>query len=558
MEARLSRLLRKIAACYLLMLTEEGNRLRIARLMAFALIFGSCVATQRIQNRTCHQEVELFVLQTPAPYFYSKLSLKDRFYILEMCSRTDFNQIGYLTEIHMRREKCITFTFYFLCYVSVIAFVWREWGGVYACMGLVFGALLGWLPIFSAILLSILVISAWFEGRIFYSNPEFFKFLYFISPVIILYTILFAATRVWFYRKINLNLSKMNWLQRQLLRFANISTKPGKFFLTGQHNTDIRHEKNGFYVVEMNDQGICFDPEAINLIVTEIEACLHIENCDVITFVHGWNHNASPEDSNLIAFKKILKDISKLRKGKKIIGIYVGWQGKKYRGIPQKTTTFYDRSRRTQTIAQGSLIELYQKLSELRSRASLKSKTDLCDMKLLHWGHSFGGAIVFTAFSQEILKSSLEINAPRSADKILVLNPAISGMSFLGTYIALSKSVSHNMNANIQSTSMVCIERDSFFVCLTSEGDINLNKDFKFAFRMKTLTESYYQPIERRCLFTPIGLVDEFQTHDANSNWLHSYGSQSIHIQITKKEFIKDHNDIWNAKIAEMIAYQLI
>ena len=149
----------------------------------------------------------------------------------------------------------------------------------------------------------------------------------------------------------------------------------------------------------------------------------------VVVFVHGWHHNAMSDDENLASFRQLLKSARKLQGDKPaILGIYVGWPGESVSVEPFSTLTFWERKNTAHSVGGGELFELFERLSQIRLQNP--------DSKLVIIGHSFGGAVSYTALANRITEQILrdpqpdvQGDAPRSPWDLLVLvNPAFEAM----------------------------------------------------------------------------------------------------------------------------------
>jgi pimeloyl-ACP methyl ester carboxylesterase len=169
----------------------------------------------------------------------------------------------------------------------------------------------------------------------------------------------------------------------------------------------------------------------------------------VLVFVHGWHHNAYPEDDNVQHFRGILADVSAaenhltdVSKRRPVIGIYVGWRGEsigsntspmvKTLTTPLRTATFWDRKNTAQAIGHGGVAELFSRLSAIRD------KNDKSRLVII--GHSFGGAFTYSALSQIMIdRLSQPQNRFRSkegaairpfGDLVVLVNPAFEAMQY--------------------------------------------------------------------------------------------------------------------------------
>ncbi|WP_070972019.1 alpha/beta hydrolase [Vibrio sonorensis] len=182
--------------------------------------------------------------------------------------------------------------------------------------------------------------------------------------------------------------------------------------------------------VEVDDQGMFWDREQFELIKRHAKEASRDKDLLIYVYVHGWQHNASNTDSNVATFKKQLAKMSQTLDSSRwsLLGIYVGWRGRSVDVPILEYTTFWDRQSAAKRVADGSLIELFSYLNSLK-------KQSITDTKLVTLGHSFGGAIVFTAlnklFSQQLVESSNGDQVTKGiGDLTILINPAFDGLKY--------------------------------------------------------------------------------------------------------------------------------
>lgn len=193
--------------------------------------------------------------------------------------------------------------------------------------------------------------------------------------------------------------------------------------------------------VEFDDQGDYFDQRqsfaAMHLIRNALsETASPVE---LFVFIHGWQHNASPQDEHVKQFRKFLSARnSNCKSGcikKKVIGIYVGWPGKTL-NFPLNGLTFWSRKAAAHRVASGSIQEFFATLQQVKmDNESSKYQVNL---KTYVIGHSFGGLIAFQANSQSlairygsaVLNSRGMPQARSVGDLLILINPAIEALRF--------------------------------------------------------------------------------------------------------------------------------
>ena len=104
--------------------------------------------------------------------------------------------------------------------------------------------------------------------------------------------------------------------------------------------------------VEYDDKGQLRDRKQMDAVLDEYRRLASSDDVLLITFVHGWHHSAKPEDGNIVSFRKMLVEVSKMedagskqhdRQNRKVLGLYFGWRGDSIRVPYVNSVTFWDR-----------------------------------------------------------------------------------------------------------------------------------------------------------------------------------------------------------------------
>jgi len=159
----------------------------------------------------------------------------------------------------------------------------------------------------------------------------------------------------------------------------------------------------------------------------------------LVLFIHGWHHNAQANDANVREFRELLEDTALVegeKKGRRVVGLYVGWRGESVTAAGVNMLTFWERKSVAERVAQGSVRELFARLGVLRAKVGSKA------MRMITIGHSFGGLITFQALSSEFIRSATMYNEnpcgdddkcrflSRFGDLVVIVNPAFEGARY--------------------------------------------------------------------------------------------------------------------------------
>jgi pimeloyl-ACP methyl ester carboxylesterase len=213
-----------------------------------------------------------------------------------------------------------------------------------------------------------------------------------------------------------------------------------------------RHRDYDLLFVEFDDQGwvqgaaeqsVPVGPDHLSKLYATIEeihkgVTANGEHLRLVLFVHGWQHNAQANDSNVHSFRKLLREISVLENNTRVVGIYIGWRGKSLTIPYVNNVTFWERKNTAERVAQGGVQELLRWLDLLRDTGV--NKNGERNVGMLTIGHSFGGLITFEALSGELLRNSVRFKRneakpkdpfmSRVGDLVVIVNPAFEGARY--------------------------------------------------------------------------------------------------------------------------------
>lgn len=412
----------------------------------------------------------------------------------------------------------------------------------------IFGITLGIIPIMAAlqltIIVSISVVIILIIGKFSISSNTYEFFLqgkYFLVADVLMFLFCFLLLLL---RCISYKGNGNNWLVRLCGRISGESEQPGWLFKTGRYSKsyDQEWEKNSILILEIDDIGQLYTWTDISATIKKIkdvegEVCL-------ITFVHGWNHNASLRRSgNLQSFIQYIANLqikfTNSKKNKRVIGIFIAWQGQRYIQPLQRFMTFFDRSEKSREIGGGDIKSIYSKIN-----SSFREKNNI---KIFHVGHSFGASVLYTALSSSIIETFTSQTKICQNYAIVMLNPAFEGKYYLPLY-----NIIKNQDYRLK---LRCYNK---IYILTSEKDDALNGLFIIFKFVRIFTDAFRNDLQRRCLNTPVGNIDEFSTvgpcyENLQFTEYRKNARYAILVKKVKKEIIKDHNDIWNGKLDNYI-----
>lgn len=257
-------------------------------------------------------------------------------------------------------------------------------------------------------------------------------------------------------------MSKELWIH--LLLVITLSLLPGCDYGHKQYRQgrDILPPGTTPVVIEIDDYGRFWNPRAADATLDAIAKASSNKNTVVMTFIHGWHHNAGDCDENFQNFHNSLGQLQKrldepaykdarkrlnLKEDIQVIGLYVGWRG---RSLPWflDYATFWGRKSAAERVGDGDLREFLTKLQRLYIKRNEKQDSgDTTFMGLVAVGHSFGGQVLFKAVSGSLEKDLIDALSngtrdPRTnkielreivsgfGDMTVLLNPALEAFQY--------------------------------------------------------------------------------------------------------------------------------
>ena len=217
------------------------------------------------------------------------------------------------------------------------------------------------------------------------------------------------------------------------------------------------------HFVEFDDQGWAFPDgigtpsRQIDCAIADLRHKLEAGPKNVLSFVyvHGWKHSADNDDRDVNRFRTLLMSRATNFPDRHIVGIFVGWGGKTVDAWGLNNLTFWGRKNAAHHVAEGRVRELFSRIRGLRAywngpRDGFEhecdwdsGKKDLCRLRTIMIGHSFGGLILFKSAAPYLLemlsiqrdlpageKHSRATRARGIADLIVLLNPAFEGSRY--------------------------------------------------------------------------------------------------------------------------------
>jgi hypothetical protein len=295
-----------------------------------------------------------------------------------------------------------------------------------------------------------------------------------------------------------------------------------------------RHEQTKDYdllFVEFDDQGLLYPttpqgtptpwPQQIDEVMDRLRGLVKPNNGNIsfYLFVHGWKHNASPEDEDVRGFRETLQAAALVEQATKephrVIGIYVAWRGLSATLEPFLELSFWERKATALYVAQGSVRGLVARLKGLQHAINCEQPSDCIaggpntgkrpKVRFIMIGHSFGGLILFNAISEALMESLThrpEEPSVRFVDMVVLLNPAFEA----SRYTPLHRIVTDPKRQFIQYQAPL-------LVSITSKADWATRVAFPAGRFLNTLFEVAASDEESSAIKNTVGHVDRYITH---------------------------------------------
>ncbi len=375
----------------------------------------------------------------------------------------------------------------------------------------------------------------------------------------------------------------------------------------------IHHEakkKDEYYLgfVEFDDQGQVREHDQMEKVLDKFYGMAAKEEVLLITFVHGWHHNAASDDGNVKSFHNLLGRISRVesqsaqqsgRAARKVLGLYIGWRGESIEIPYVNDLTFWERKNTAENVGQMGVTGVLLKLEEIVNvKAGMGDKPKHVNSRMVVIGHSFGGAVVFTAL-QQVLNDryinskpgkTVSNDAQGFGDLVILVNPAFEAMHYATLYDISQQYCRNYYPSQLPKLAVLTSESD-----LATKWAFPAGRFFSTLFEThSTLTRHYCKdnrPIameiaEGEADRTAIGHFKPYQTHyldvtdnkkrmktteletvwsgQTTGNSLDFEGSRLTHLGRTHplnpymnikvdSELIGDHNDIWGEEVVSFL-----
>ena len=129
-----------------------------------------------------------------------------------------------------------------------------------------------------------------------------------------------------------------------------------------------RYPEHDLAFIEFTERGNLYNRDNSREVLKFIdEQAKQEDGVAVFVFVHGWQHTASHKDSNVQQFREYLSLAAEneVVGKRKVIGLYLGWQGKTNNVPGLKQLTYWSRKSVAEEVGAGGATEIFARLHQI-------------------------------------------------------------------------------------------------------------------------------------------------------------------------------------------------
>jgi hypothetical protein len=280
-------------------------------------------------------------------------------------------------------------------------------------------------------------------------------------------------------------------------------------------------EDGGSYVlgfVEFDDQGWLWSRKQLDAVMDRLREEERQQRIVILAFVHGWQHNAKYDDSNVEMVRQNLRLLNRLerlnskregRSPRKFVGVYAGWRGMAPKPWGLKNFSFWERKNTAHEVGRGALCELFLRLEDLRNISHILHAGEKEQTRLIIVGHSFGGAATYSALASLLVERAIETidengngHPPRGfGDLVMLVNPAFEASRY-------------GVLEDIATRQTYLVSNLVNLAIFTSKTDDATKIAFPLGRRASTLFEKHQSGFEAKANVTAVGHFTPYITHD--------------------------------------------
>lgn len=305
--------------------------------------------------------------------------------------------------------------------------------------------------------------------------------------------------------------------------------------------------------VEFDDQGYLLEPALKDELMQRIQQMAEQKPLLMIVYAHGWKHNASADDTDVLAFRQLLLRVAAADHEvcarsacvrRHVVGVYLGWRGLSATAEPFKELSFWTRKSRAHRVGTDGATEVLSELAKIKATSNhLRGANEDNESRLVLTGHSFGGALLYSATEQLLTRdAAFPVDGtirPNVADLVVLVNPAFEAARF------------HSIQRKAANLAFDKTQPPLLAV-FTSKTDTATKYAFPFGRGLSTLFQRYTSADQRNQNVTALGHYVPFRTHDLlldADKRAHPEAMQLDPLPVVLcrwRDFQSGHTDAWN------------
>jgi pimeloyl-ACP methyl ester carboxylesterase len=296
-------------------------------------------------------------------------------------------------------------------------------------------------------------------------------------------------------------------------------------------------DKEGYtlFIIEFDDQGWYHAADQHDALFEYLHG-QEIQDYLIIVFIHGWKHNARPDDENLRSFRTLLQQacISEEQHAgqaepRRILGIYISWRGLTWSWPILRELTFFGRKATAGRVAVGSVREI---LARLRQFQDSRSSNDGARTRLVLVGHSFGGLILFSAVSEYLIESAATPGVINPfGDLVILVNPAFEAARYQPLHDIVKRGRAY------EAYQRTC------FIAITATNDWATGLAFPIGRWFGTFFQSTRDKLQRCANRNTVGHLEWMRTHALTATKKRARGRQPLYTGQTNNLRAVEEND---------------
>ena len=261
-------------------------------------------------------------------------------------------------------------------------------------------------------------------------------------------------------------------------------------------------------IVEFDDQGLYHHRLQRNAVLDWLQGLLTDDDAVIISYSHGWTHNAAPGASgDLVKFREVLQNQVLAEKqltdainygredgqkinARKVIGLYTGWRGSVYNNRYLDKMSFWNRKKTAQLVGLRDAKDYFSGVDSIVRNHQGDGST-----RLIITGHSFGALLVHSAITGQVIsdlnfqsaKTDAEISKDGDyvippyniyGDQVILINPAFEAMD-ISNLVRRASEIEYSQ------------EQRPLYLLMSSESDSATGYWFKIGRFFSTFFRNY-------------------------------------------------------------------